>query len=148
MKAVSRIFKHWTTLLSWITRPRLSFGCTCINASTCLFMATTGDVWIIQSFQIWGHVLHVEHMACVITNCGQHQWVILFPLSIALWSLQEENTTGNLLSPSLDLFFKILLFQITFLIFFSFLIFSLYFHQAELLLQCVSLFHSRELSKC
>ena len=27
--------KHQTTLLSWITRPRLSFGCTCINASTC-----------------------------------------------------------------------------------------------------------------
>ena len=28
-------FKHQTTLLSWITRPRLSFGCICINASTC-----------------------------------------------------------------------------------------------------------------
>ena len=27
--------KHQTNLLSWITRPRLSFGCTCINASTC-----------------------------------------------------------------------------------------------------------------
>ena len=37
-----------------------------------IFMATTGDVWIIPSFQIWGNVLHVEHVSCVITNCGQH----------------------------------------------------------------------------
>ena len=41
-----------------------------------LFMVTTGDVWIIQSFQIWDYVLHVEHIWCVITNCGQHQWLI------------------------------------------------------------------------
>ena len=36
-------------------------------------MATTGDVWIIPSFRIWDYVLHVEHVSCVITNCGQHQ---------------------------------------------------------------------------
>ena len=48
-----------------------------------LFMATTGDVWIIPSFRVWGYV-HVEHISCVITNCAQHQWVILSPLSIAL----------------------------------------------------------------
>ena len=41
-----------------------------------LFMATTGSVWIIPSFQIWDYVLHVEHISCVVTNCGQHQWVI------------------------------------------------------------------------
>ena len=35
-----------------------------------LFMATTGDVWIIPSFQIGGYVLHVQHISCVITNCG------------------------------------------------------------------------------
>ena len=35
MKPVSHIFKHRTTLLSWITRPSISFVCTCINASTC-----------------------------------------------------------------------------------------------------------------
>ena len=30
----------------------------------------------IPSFQTGGHVLHVEHISCVITNCGQHQWTI------------------------------------------------------------------------
>ena len=30
---------------------------------------------------IWGHMLHVEHIPCVIMNCGQHQWVI--PTQIA-----------------------------------------------------------------
>ena len=45
-----------------------------------LFMATTGYVWIIPSFWIWNYVLHVEHVSCVITNCGQHQWVIPAPL--------------------------------------------------------------------
>ena len=33
------------------------------------FMATTGDIWIILSFQIFGNVLHVEHISCVNTNC-------------------------------------------------------------------------------
>ena len=51
-----------------------------------IFMAITGDVWIIPSFRIWDYVLHVEHVSCVITNinCGQHQWAIPSPLSIAL----------------------------------------------------------------
>ena len=49
-----------------------------------IFMATTGDDWIIPSFRIWDYMLHVEHVSCVITNCGQHQWVIRSPLSIAL----------------------------------------------------------------
>ena len=49
-----------------------------------LFLATTGDVWIIPSVRIWGYVLHVEHVSCVIMNCGQHQWVIPSPLSVAL----------------------------------------------------------------
>ena len=43
-----------------------------------------GDDWIIPSFRIWDYVLHVEHISCVITNCGQHQWVIPSPLSIGL----------------------------------------------------------------
>ena len=25
------------------------------------------------SFWIWGYLLHVEHVSCVISNCGQHQ---------------------------------------------------------------------------
>ena len=55
-----------------------------VGGSFNLFLATTGDVWIIPSFRIWDYVLHVEHVSCVITNCGQHQCVIPFPLSIAL----------------------------------------------------------------
>ena len=45
---------------------------------------TTGDVWIIPSFRIWGYVLHVEHFSCVFMNCGQHQWVISPLFSISL----------------------------------------------------------------
>ena len=47
-----------------------------VDGSFNLFMTTTWDVWIIPSFQIWDYLLHVEHISCVITNCGQHQWVI------------------------------------------------------------------------
>ena len=56
--------------------------------------------------------------------------------------LAGENITRKLLSLSLDLFFKILLFQVTFLIFFSTAIFSPYFLQVGLLLQYVALFQS------
>ena len=75
-----------------------------VGGSFNLFMATTGDAWIIPSFRIWDYVLHVEHVSCVITNCGQHQWVIPSPLSIALKVLLEENTTRKLLSLSLHLY--------------------------------------------
>ena len=101
-----------------------------------LFMATTGDVWLTPSFRI---VLHVEHISCVITNCGQHQWVTPSPLSIVLQALLEENTTREL-SLSLDFSFKIVLFQVTVLIFFSIAIFSPYFLPVDLLLQYVALF--------
>ena len=86
-----------------------------VDRSFNLFMATTGDVWIIPYFQVWDYVLHVEHIPCVITNCGQHQWVIP-SLSIGLWALLEENATRKLLSLSLDLFVKILQFQVAFLL--------------------------------
>ena len=92
-----------------------------------LFMANTGGVWIIQSFRTWGYVLYVEHISCVITNCGQHQWTIPSLFSIALEALLVENITRKLLSLSLDLFFKISLFQDTFLIFFYIAVFSPYF---------------------
>ena len=118
-----------------------------VGGSFNLFMATTGDVWIIPSFRIWDYVLHVEHVSCVITNCGQHQWVIHSLLSIALWALLEENTAKKLLFLSPDLLFKISLFQVAFLIFFSVAIFSPYFLLAGLLLQSVALFQSRELIK-
>ena len=37
-----------------------------------LFLATTGDVWIIPSFNLGLYVLHVEYISCVITDCGNH----------------------------------------------------------------------------
>ena len=77
-----------------------------------------------------------------IMNCGQHQWAIPSLFSIVLYALLEKNITRKLLSLSLDLFFKILLFQVTFLIFFSTAIFSPYFLQVGLLLQHVALFQS------
>ena len=55
------------------------------------FMATIGAVWIIPSFRIWSYVLYVEHISCVITNCGQHQWAISSLFSI----VREENITGR-----------------------------------------------------
>ena len=49
------------------------------------FVSTTiGDVWITPSFRIYGHVLCVEHISCVIMNCSQHQRVIPSFLSTIL----------------------------------------------------------------
>ena len=107
-----------------------------------IFMATTGDVRIIPSFQIRGYVLHFEHVSCVITNCGQYQWAILSLFSIARLALLEENITRKLLSLSLDLFFKCLLCQVTFFILFSIAIFSPCFLHVGLLLQYVPLLQS------
>ena len=73
------------------------------------------------------NILHVEHVSCVIMNCGQQQWVIPSPISIAPKALLEENITRKLLSLSLDLFFKILLFNVAFFIFFLSLSFLLTF---------------------
>ena len=112
-----------------------------VGRSFDLFMATTGDVWIIPSFRIWGYV-HVEHISCVITNCDQHQWVIPSPLSIALELLLEENIARKLLCLFLTLFFKILLFQVAFLIVFSIVILSPNFIRVGLLSQYVALFQS------
>ena len=47
-----------------------------VGGSFNLIMATTKDVWLIPSLGIWDYVLHVEHVSRIITNCGQHQWVI------------------------------------------------------------------------
>ena len=99
-----------------------------------LFMATTGGVWIIPSFGIWSYVLHGEHISFVITNCGQHQWVIPSLFSIALEDLLEENITKNYY-PYL-FFFKILLFQFIFRIFFSVVILLLSFLLTFFLLGC------------
>ena len=119
--------------------------CGLVGGSFNLFMATTGDISIIPSFRIRDYMLHVEHVSCVIANCGQHQWVIPSPLSIALKALQEENTTRKLLSLFLRLVLQNFLFQVALLIFFSIAIIAPYFLLVGLLLQSVTLFQSREL---
>ena len=93
-----------------------------------LFMATTRDDWIIPSFWIWVYVLHVGHISCVITNCGQHQWVtVSHPFSSLNSSLgfaggkRYHKITISVFR--LDL----LLFQVAFLKFYSIAIFSPYF---------------------
>ena len=53
------------------------------------------------SFLILGYMLPIEHMSCVITNCAQHQWVILYRFPIqkkflgcmknGLWWLNETD---------------------------------------------------------
>ena len=86
-------------------------------------MATTGEGWIIPSFRIWCYVLRVEHVTCAITNCGQHQWAIPSLFSIALQVLLVETFPENYY-PYLDMFFKVLLLHVTFLIFFSIAFFS------------------------
>ena len=58
---------------------------------------TNGDVWIIPSFRISGYAVCVAHVWCVITNCGQYQWVIPF-LSIALQAFPQETLSENFYS--------------------------------------------------
>ena len=40
-----------------------------------IFLNPTKYTSLIPSVLIWGYVLHVKYVSCVITNCGQHQWV-------------------------------------------------------------------------
>ena len=70
-------------------------------AGPSIFMATTGDVRIIPAFRIWGCVLHLEHISCVITNWSQNKWAIHSLFSVALKALLEEDITRKLLSLSL-----------------------------------------------
>ena len=128
----------YTTSIYWIHRrprqqPQISDGCSeptvgggwgLCSVSGHLrpsFIATTGDVWIIPSFRIWSYVLHVEHISCVITNCGQHPFSSLNNYLC----LTGGKYCQKLLSLSWDLFFKILLFLVAFLYSFLLLYFSL-----------------------
>ena len=72
-----------------------------------LLSNTTGGVWI------WGDVLQVEYISCVITNHDQHQWVIPSLFSICLCTLVGETL------PKITtrvLFFNIVLFRDAFFI--------------------------------
>ena len=75
---------HWRGAQGWRSISWVVATFNHVGGSFNLSMAATGDVWIIPSFQIWGYVLHVEHISCVITNCGQLQWAIPSLFSIAL----------------------------------------------------------------
>ena len=75
-----------------------------VGDSLIFLSSTTGDVWKIPSFRIWGYVLHVEHVSRAITNCGQHQWDIPSHLSIALYLV--ENITENYFSNIQDCSWK------------------------------------------
>ena len=75
---------HWCGAQGWRSISWVVATFNHVGGSFNLSMAATGDVWIIPSFRIWGYVLHVEHISCVITNCGQLQWAIPSLFSIAL----------------------------------------------------------------
>ena len=75
---------HWRGAQGWRSISWVVATFNHVGGSFNLSMAATGDVWIIPSFRIWGYVLHVEHISCVITNCGQLQWAISSLFSMAL----------------------------------------------------------------
>ena len=124
---------HWRGAQGWRSISWLAATFNHVCGSFNLLMAATGDVWIIPSFRIWCYGLHVEHISCVITNCGQHQWAIPSLISIALWAWLEENITRKLLYLSLDLFslyyFLPLSFHITFFTLVRYYSMCLYFSQ-------------------
>ena len=61
---------HWRGAQGWRPISWVVATFNHVGGSFNLLMAATGDVWIIPSFRIWGYVLHIEHISCVITNCG------------------------------------------------------------------------------
>ena len=75
---------HWRDAQGWRSFSWVVATFNHVGGSFNLSMAATGDVWIIPSFRIWGYVLYVEPISCVITNCGQLQWAIPSLFSIAL----------------------------------------------------------------
>ena len=86
---------------------------------------------------------HASDLRRHLTHCDvAHRWVISSPLSIALQVLLQENITRISFCLSSELFFKTLLLQVAFLIFFSIAILSPHFLQVGLLLQYVALFQS------
>ena len=90
---------HWRGAQGWRSISWVVATFNHVGGSFNLLMAATGDVWIIPSFRIWGYVLHVEHISCVIMNCGQHQWAIPSLFSIALLALLEKNITRKITIP-------------------------------------------------
>ena len=71
-------------LMGWVLGHLKCWSSSTMWMGCLMFSSTTEDIWINQIFMNWDYVLHAEHVWCVITNCGQHQWVITSSLSIAL----------------------------------------------------------------
>ena len=84
------------------------FKCPHNKGATAWHCTTTRDVWIIPSFRIWGYVLYVEHISCVIINCGQHQWVIPSPRSIDLYGNLGHAEGKHYLKITISIFIVIL----------------------------------------
>ena len=105
--------------------------------------ATTRDVWIVRScLRICGYVLHVKHISCDITNCGQHQWIIPSPFSIALYALLDENITRKITIPTFRLVLQNFAVSGCFSFILCYFIISIYIFLIDLLLQYVALFLS------
>ena len=77
----------WGLFHSWLSHSTTGVGPLIFSRTT------TGDVWIIPSFRVWGYVLHIEHLQFVITNWDEHQSVIFSLLLIVLYALLDENIT-------------------------------------------------------
>ena len=109
--------------------------------------------WGVSSFS--ERLVRFGVMCCMLSVFHVSSWMVVniwsvghpFSFLNSSWGLTGENITRKLLSLSLDLFFKILLFQVSFFIFFSITGFSPYFLLVGLLLQYVALFQSLELVK-
>ena len=112
-----------------------------VGGSLNIFMATTGGVWMIPSFRIWGYVLHVEHFMC------HHK---LWPTSVghpfsllnSSWGLIE----GKHYQTITITIFRFVFQNITISDYFPYIIFYHYLFslllQAGLLLQYAALFQS------
>ena len=74
-KKLGRLASHWI-LCFWMFCFLLAMWVEVVTfnhvGSPNLSCTTTRDVWIILSFEIWGYVLFVEPVSCVIMNSGQH----------------------------------------------------------------------------
>ena len=66
--------------------------------------ASSRDACVIP-FLNWGYVLHVEHISCVIANCGQHQWAIPSTLN-GSFALAGGNYYKRIIISIFDIFFK------------------------------------------
>ena len=102
-----QLFTFWLVELGYFVIVVVTFSH--VGGSFYLLNYHHREYLIIQSIQIVGCVLHVNNVSCAITNCGQR---LQFSSTNSSLSLAEKNIIKKWLFLSLDLFFKILLFQV------------------------------------